>query len=151
MRLRRLAPLAALAVCLTGCGGVDTGVQVEGKAVTEVPWTGPVYMTDFYGRSWRRPKEVSPTGRISLDKLTWRDWGKSRARATGEATDLTCLSGCPDGVDDPPSLRVEVVLSGLVRRGDVSYYSNVAITPVRPPAPFWMTGYESTELDVPDA
>ncbi|NUP02230.1 MAG: hypothetical protein HOW59_30340 [Nonomuraea sp.] len=138
-----------LAAVLTGCGGLDGGVRVEGPAATTIPWSGPVYMTDFYGRAWQRPKEVSATGRVSLDRLTWRDWGSSHARATGRATDVTCLSGCPDG--DAPSYQVEVVLSGLVRRGDVAFYSHASLTAVHPPAPFWAEGYESTELDVPDA
>jgi hypothetical protein len=155
MRLLRLVPCAVpavcLAVCLTGCGGVDGGVRVEGAAATTIPWTGPVYMTDWYGRAWQRPKEVYATWRVSLTKLTWRDWGSPRARATGVATDDTCLSGCPDGDDHPPSFQVKVVFSGLVRRGNAAFYSHAALTPVHPPAPFWIEGNDSTDLDVPDA
>ncbi|GHE39829.1 hypothetical protein [Streptomyces capitiformicae] len=153
MRLRRLVPCAVLAasltVCLTGCGGVDGGVRVEGKAATTIPWTGPVYMTDWYGRAWQRPTEVEATMRVSLDKLTWRDWGSSRARATGTSTDVTCLSGCPDG--NPRSYRVNVVLSDPVRRGDVAFYSRMTLTPVHPPAPFWVKGSDDMDLGVPDA
>lgn len=157
MRLRRFVPCVmssvmpsvVLAACLAGCGGVDGGVRVEGPAVTSIPWTGPVYITDWYGRAWQHPGEVAPTARIDLDRLTWRDWGSPRARATGEATDTTCLSGCPDG--DPPSYRVKVVVSGLVKRGDVAFYRHLTLTPVRPPAPFWTEGHDSTDLDVPDA
>ncbi|MEU6371634.1 hypothetical protein [Streptomyces sp. NPDC046909] len=147
--VRRAVPTVCVTVCLAGCGGVDGGVRVEGPAVTSVPWSGPVYMTDWYGRAWQRPRSVDPTGRVSLGRLTWRDWGSSRARATGVATDTTCLSGCPDG--DPPNFRVEVVLSGLVERGNVAFYGHLTLTPVHPPAPFWSEGYRSTDLDVPDA
>jgi hypothetical protein len=108
-------------------------------------------MTDWFGRAWQRPVEVSATRRVSLDNLRWRDWGSPRARATGVATDVTCLSGCPDGNDKPPSYRVDVVLSDPVRRGDVAFYSHAALTPVHPPAPFWTEGSDSTDLDVPDA
>ncbi|MFE7278585.1 hypothetical protein [Streptomyces sp. NPDC057623] len=149
MRLRRSALCLALAACLAGCGAVDGSVHVEGPAMTSIPWAGPVYMTDWYGRAWQHPKEVAPLGRVDLDRLTWRDWGKARAWATGRASDTTCLSGCPDG--DRPDYRVKVVLSGLVRRGDVSYYSHMSLTPVNPPAPFWAEGYDSADLDVPDA
>ncbi|MDX2528420.1 hypothetical protein ACSCB1_40500 [Streptomyces europaeiscabiei] len=151
MRLRRLVPRALLAACLTGCGGVDGGVHVEGPAATKIPWTGPVYMTDSFGRAWQRPVEVLPTRRVSLDEVTWRVWGSSRALATGVATDFTCVSGCPDGDDTPPSYRVEVVLSNPVRRGDVAFYSHMTLTPVHPPAPFWASGSDDTDLDVPDA
>ncbi|MCD9879744.1 hypothetical protein [Streptomyces guryensis] len=150
MRLRRhLLPCVALVACLAGCGAVDGGVQVEGPPVTPKPWSGPVYMTDWFGRSWLHPKEVAPTGRIYLDRLTWRDWGSARPRATGVASDTTCLSGCPNG--DPPSYRVKVVLSGLVKRGDVAYYSHVRLIPLHPPAPFWAYGQDSADLEVPDA
>ena len=149
MRLRRFAPCVALAACLSGCGGLDTGIKVEGSPVTVAPWSGPVYITDYFGRAWQHPASVFPTGRISLDDLKWRDWGSSRPRATGLATDTTCLSGCPDG--DPPGYRVEVVLTGLAKRGDVAYYRHVRLTPLHPPAPFWAVGYERMELDVPDA
>lgn len=155
MRLRRLVPCAVLAagltVCLTGCGGVDGGVHVEGPAATTIPWTGPVYMTDWYGRAWQRPKEVAATLRVDLGQLTWRDWGSSRARATGVLTDVTCLSGCPDGNDKPPSYRVKVVLSDPVRRGSVAFYSHITLTPVHPPAPFWAKGSDDMDLGVPDA
>ncbi|WP_405671267.1 hypothetical protein [Streptomyces sp. NBC_01530] len=151
MRPHRLVWCAVLAACLTGCGGVDAGVRVEGPAATTVPWTGPVYMTDWFGRAWQRPEEFDPTMRVSVSRLKWRNWGSPRALATGVATDITCVSGCPDGNTDPPSYRVEVVLSGLVRRGDVSFYSHATLTPVHPPAPFWAQGSDSTALDVPDA
>ncbi|MGW6906018.1 hypothetical protein [Streptomyces sp. NPDC054940] len=151
MRLRHSVPWVVLAACLAGCGGVDGGVRVEGRAVTAIPWSGPVYMTDSYGRAWQRPGEVSPSpsGRVYLDELAWQDWGSGRARGTGVAVDTTCLSGCPDG--DPPRIRVKIVLSDLARRGNVAYYRHLTLTPVRPPAPFWMEGYGRTDLDVPDA
>ncbi|OUD00189.1 hypothetical protein [Streptomyces swartbergensis] len=149
MRLRRGALCAVLAACLTGCGGVDGGVRVEGPAVTSVPWTGPAYLTDWYGRAWQRPSEISPTRSIDLRRLTWRDWGSPRARATGVVVDTNCMAGCRD---DPASYRARVVLSGLVKRGNVAFYSQMSLTPVHPPAPFWAEGYgESTYLDVPDA
>jgi hypothetical protein len=151
MRLRRGVPCVVLAACLTGCAGVDGGVHVEGPAMTTIPWTGPVYITDWYGRAWQRPEEIDPTLRLSLRRLTWRDWGSSRARATGVATDETCVSGCPDGNENPPRYRVDVVLSDPVRRGDVSFYSHARLTPVHPPAPFWSQGIDDTDLGVPDA
>lgn len=144
----RLAPVVCLTVCLTGCGAVDGGVRVEGAAVTSVPWTGPVYMTDWYGRAWQQPEQVEASLHLSLDGLKWRNWGSPRPSATGVATDTDCISGCAD-VDHPPSYRVNVVLSALVRRGDVAYYSHASVTPRNPPAPFWAEGHESTELDVP--
>ncbi len=150
MRLRRRVLFTVLAVCLTGCGGVDGGVHVEGPAATTIPWTGPVYVTDVYGRSWQRPPEATPTGRVSLSKLKWRDWGSPRARATGVARDDTCLSGTPDCFDNPPTYQVKVVLSDLVRRGSVAFYSHMTLTPVHPPAPFWAKGSDDTDLDVPD-
>ncbi|WDV56155.1 hypothetical protein PV963_40395 [Streptomyces coeruleorubidus] len=151
MRLRRLMPCAVLAACLTGCGGVDGGVRAEGPAATTIPWTGPVYMADWYGRAWQRPEEVSATLRLSLSELRWQDWGSPRARATGVATDDTCLSGCPDGNENPPNYQVKIVLSDPVRRGDVAFYSQATLTPVHPPAPFWAEGHDSIDLDVPDA
>ncbi|WP_405870823.1 hypothetical protein [Streptomyces sp. NBC_00005] len=144
-----VVPSVVLAACLTGCGGPDTGVRVEGRAATEIPWTGPAYMTDWYGRAWQRPRTIDPTQRIGLDRLTWRDWGSPRARATGVASDTTCLSGCPRGVT--PSYRVKVVLSGLVERGDVAYYRHQTLVPLHRPAPFWAEGNDDTDLDVPDA
>ncbi|MDC0769634.1 hypothetical protein [Streptomyces sp. HD] len=152
MRLRRLVPCAVLAACLTGCGGVDGGVHVEGPAATTIPWTGPVYMTNYYGRPWQRPKEIEVAyGRVRLHKLTWRDWGSPRARATGVATDSSCMSGCPDGTDNLPTYRADVVLSGLVRRGDVAFYSHMTLAPVQPPAPSWAKYTANTDLEVPDA
>jgi hypothetical protein len=151
MRLRRLVPCAVLAICLTGCGGVDGGVHVEGPAATTIPWTGPVYISDWFGRAWEHPTQVVLTGRITLDKLTWRGWGSPRARATGVARNEDCLSGCPGGNDTPPSYRVHVVLSDLVRRGSVSYYSHMTLTPVHPPAPSWAKGFVDTYLIVPGA
>ncbi|WP_217210792.1 hypothetical protein [Streptomyces sp. AC550_RSS872] len=151
MRLRRCVLFAVLAVCLTGCGGVDGGVRVEGPAVTKVPWTGPVFVTNWNGRPWQRPKQIEGQF-VLLSKLTWRDWGSPRARATGVAMDSTCLSGCPDGFDKPPpSYRVNVVLSDPVRRGNVAFYRHMTLTPVHPPAPSWAKASADTDLDVPDA
>ncbi|MGA5143327.1 hypothetical protein [Streptomyces azureus] len=149
MRPRRFVPFAVLAVCLAGCGGVDGGVRVEGPAVTSVPWTGPVYVTDYYGRSWQRPSDISPTPDIDLQRLTWRDWGSPRARATGVVVDAGCGADCLDG--ELPGYRARVVLSDLVKRGSVAFYSQVTLTPVHPPAPSWAKGTESAYLDVPDA
>jgi hypothetical protein len=151
MRLRRCVLFAVLAACLTGCGGVDGGVRVEGKAATTIPWTGPVYVTDYYGRAWQRPEVFNTSRYVDLDQLRWRDWGSSRAHATGVATDNACVSGCPDGDDNPPSSRVKVVLSDPVRRGEVAFYSHMTLTPVHSPAPFWAEGLDDTDLDVPDA
>ncbi|GHE08908.1 hypothetical protein [Streptomyces alanosinicus] len=146
MRLR-CAPFAVLAACLTGCGGPAGGVRVEGPALTAIPWSGPAYMTDWYGRAWQHPTEVDPVGRIVLSRLTWRDWGSPQARATGEATDETCLSGCPGG--HPPSFRVTVLLSDLVKRGGVAFYGHMRLIPLHPPAPSWTEGRDDTDLDVP--
>lgn len=146
MRLRRFVPCFVLAACLTGCGGLDTGVRVEGSAPTAIPWSGPVYVEDQYGRAWQRPETIDLTELIALDHLTWRDWGASRTLATGEAI---CGADCSD--NRPRTYRVQVVLSGRVRRASVAYYGEVTITPVHPPAPGWATGFDSTEnLDLPD-
>ena len=151
MRLRRGLPCAVLAACLTGCGGVDAGVRIEGPAATTIPWTGPVFVTDSFGRAWQRPKQVVATRNVSLDKLKWRAWGPSRVLGTGVAEDFNCMSGCPEGDSNPPTYRVDVVLSKPVRRGDVAFYSHLTLTPVHPPAPFWATGSDDTDLEVPDA
>ncbi|MFF7048206.1 hypothetical protein ACFY94_07585 [Streptomyces griseorubiginosus] len=151
MRLRRLAPCVFLTAFLTafptGCGGVNGGVRVEGPAPTSIPWSGPVYVEDLYGRAWQRPRTIELTELISLDRLTWRDWGASRPRATGEAS---CMAGCSAG--QPRSYPVQVVLSDRVRRASVAYYSEATVTPVHPPAPLWATGFDRPEtLNLPDS
>jgi hypothetical protein len=151
MRFRRLAPCAVLTVVLTasstGCGSVNGGVRVEGPAPTAIPWSGPVYVADRYGRAWQRPRTIELSEYIFLDRLTWRDWGAPRLRAIGEAS---CNAGCSAG--QPRSYRVQVVLSDRVRRASVAYYSEVTVTPVHPPAPGWATGFDRAgSLNLPDS
>jgi hypothetical protein len=63
---------------------------------------------------------------------------------------VSCQGACSSG--EPRSYRVEVTLSDRLRRGSVSYYSQVVVKPVDPPAPGWATGFDTTEnLGVPDA
>ncbi|WP_055527895.1 hypothetical protein [Streptomyces graminilatus] len=152
MRIRRLVLSCAVsAVFLTACGGVDGGVRVEGPAATRIPSTGPVYVTDWYGRAWQHPVEVDPTMRVTLTGLKWRDWGSPRARATGTVLDVTCLGGCTGSGNHPRRVPVKVVLSDLVRREGVSFYGHLNLVPVHPPLPYWLQGNDSTDLEVPDA
>ncbi|MDC0773202.1 hypothetical protein [Streptomyces sp. HD] len=60
MRIGRSLPCAMLAAALTGCGGPDGGVRVEGPAASTIPWSGPAYMTDWYGRAWQRQRRARP-------------------------------------------------------------------------------------------
>ncbi|MCT9075159.1 hypothetical protein [Streptomyces fulvoviolaceus] len=146
MPSRRFLPCVVLAACLTGCGGPATGVRVEGPAATAIPWAGPAYVSDQYGRAWQRPTTIELTELVFLDRLTWRDWGAPRTVATGEAS---CGTSCSDW--RPRSYRVRVVLSGRVRRASVAYYGEVTVTPVHPPAPGWATGFDSAQsLNLPD-
>ncbi|MEU6254247.1 hypothetical protein [Streptomyces sp. NPDC047043] len=148
MRLPRAFVLCAvLVVCLSGCGGVQGGVRVEGPAATSIPWSGPVYVADSYGRAWQHPETISLAELVLLEGMKWRGWGSTRARGTGE---VPCQAACSG--DEPGSYRVEVTFSDRVRRGSVSYYSEVAIKPVDPPAPGWATGIDKMgTLDVPDS
>ncbi|MGJ5797252.1 hypothetical protein [Streptomyces griseorubiginosus] len=151
MRLRQLAPCALLTALLailpTGCGSVNGGVRVEGPAPTALPWSGPVYVADRYGRAWQHPETIDLTTLILLDGLTWRDWGAPRPRATGEAS---CKVGCTAG--QARSYQIRVVLSDRVRRGSVAYYGEATITPVHPPAPTWATGFaRKGSLNLPDS
>jgi len=148
MRFRQAGACAVLAVCLAACGRPDGGVRVEGPAVTTAEWTGPTYITDFFGRAWQRPQEVVLGNSLDLGGLRWKGWGTARPTATGVATDVNCMAGCPN--DKPASYRVEVVLGGLVRRGDVAYYGHASLKPLHPPAPFWAAGYDDVYLDVPE-
>ncbi|MHC5908663.1 hypothetical protein ACVNF4_33015 [Streptomyces sp. S6] len=148
MRFRQAGACTVLAVCLAACGRPDGGVRVEGPAVTAVQWTGPTYVTDLYGRAWQRPTDVSLGRSLDLGGLRWKGWGTARPTATGTATDVNCVAGCPGG--KPSSYRVEVVLGGLVRRGDVAYYGHASLKPLDPPEPFWAVGYDDMDLDVPD-
>lgn len=143
-----LVSATALALLLSACGAPDGGIRVEGPAPSALPWSGPTYMTDWYGRSWQHPTTVYPTAHVGLDGLKWHGWGSARPTASGVASDSTCLSGCTGG--KVPSYRVKVVLSGLVRRGDVAYYSHAQLVPVHPPAPFWTLGNDAMDLDVPE-
>ncbi|QNP74348.1 hypothetical protein IAG44_36085 [Streptomyces roseirectus] len=148
MRFWRVAACGVLAVGLAACGRPDGGVKVEGPAVASVQWSGPTYISDAYGRAWKRPEEIAVQNSVYLLDLRWTGWGTARPRATGIAQDTGCLAGCSDG--KLAEYRVVVVLSGLVRRGDVAFYGHAAITPEKPPAPFWAEGNEDTYLDVPD-
>jgi hypothetical protein len=85
----------------------------------------------------------------TLDNLEWQHWGSPRARADGVALDLGCLSDCSDG--KPSSYPVEVVLSDLTKRLGAAYYRHAAVTPVRPPTPYWAEDLSNVRLDVPKA
>ncbi|MDW4908453.1 hypothetical protein RB628_24715 [Streptomyces sp. ADMS] len=149
MRRRPFALCAVLTVCLTGCAAVDSGPRVEGLAPTGIPWSGPTYVEDWQAVPRERPDLISMVEGPPLDRLAWRDWGSPRATATGYVIDLDCLPQCAD--DGPPSYRVRVVLSGLVKRQYAAYYSHASVTAVRPPAPDWAVDYSSLPLHVPAA
>ncbi|KND29972.1 hypothetical protein [Streptomyces acidiscabies] len=148
MRFWQVGGCVVAVVCLAACGRVDGGVKVEGPAVTAVEWSGPSYISDVYGRAWQHPTEISVGESVYLEGLHWTGWGTARPTSTGVAQDTGCLAGCSGG--KVAEYRVKVVLSGLTRRGDVAYYGHAAITPLKPPAPFWAEGNEDTILDVPD-
>ncbi|WP_062642617.1 hypothetical protein [Streptomyces maremycinicus] len=153
MTLRRSALSSSLAACLlaclTGCGAADGGTRVEGPAPTRIPWTGSVYVLDWRSVTWQRPDLMDLTDSTVLDRMTWHDWGASRATATGWVIDLPCASGCPHG--SLPGYAVTIVLSGLVKRQYAAYYSRAAVTPVHPPAPDWAEDVSAVSLHVPKA
>ncbi|MEU1481347.1 hypothetical protein [Streptomyces sp. NPDC005760] len=138
---------AGLLVCVTGCGAADGGVRTEGPAPTRVPWTGPVYVLNWESEPAERPGLMDLTDYTTLDWMRWRGWGSPRATATGFVMDYSCTSDCPG--DALPSYRVEIVLSGLVKRQYAAYYSHAAVTPVHRPAPAWAEDVSSVPLRVP--
>ncbi|MEV0742123.1 hypothetical protein AB0I51_40715 [Streptomyces sp. NPDC050549] len=148
---RRSALRASLAACLlacvAGCGTPYGGARVEGPAPTRVPWTGPVYVLNWESEPNERPDLMDLTKYTMLDWMRWHGWGSPRATATGYVMDYACVSGCPH--EDPPSYRIRIVLSGLVKRQYAAYYSHAAVTPVHRPAPDWAEDVSSVPLRVP--
>lgn len=151
MRHGRTVLSALLTACLAGCGTMTggSGVRVEGRAPTAVPWSGPVYLNDARSISRQHPDMVDLTEFTTLDRLTWRGWGSAEAVADGFVIDFACVSDCPDG--DPPSFKAHLVLSGLVRREYAAYYGRAVVTPVRSPAPDWAIDVGQVRLSVPKA
>ncbi|MEV0227485.1 hypothetical protein [Streptomyces sp. NPDC050704] len=149
MPFRRVTVCVLFAAGLTGCGAVDGGTRIEGRAPTGIPWSGPVYVEDGRSEPRQRPDLMDLTELTTLDRLEWRGWGSPRATATGLVLDLACLSGCPD--NEPASYPVRVVLTGLVKREYAAYYGHAAVTAVRPPAPDWAEDVGSVPVHVPKA
>ncbi|WP_416970931.1 hypothetical protein [Streptomyces sp. 4F14] len=147
MRFRQVGGCVVALLCLAACGRPDGGVKIEGPAVTAAQWSGPTYISDVYGRAWRHPTEIAVES-LYLVGLHWTGWGTARPTSTGIAQDSVCNAGCDDG--KTAQYRVKIVLDGLTRRGDVAYYGHAAITPLKPPAPFWAEGNDDMTLDVPD-
>jgi hypothetical protein len=98
--VRRLIELLALTATLAACGSTTDRTSAHGTPVaTSTPQSQVVLRADC-GTPEARPKQIILTcadAGIYLDKLSWSDWGKRVATASG----VIDVHGCdPDCVDD---------------------------------------------------
>ncbi|WKX71369.1 hypothetical protein [Streptomyces sp. XD-27] len=122
-----LAPLLALtlaALGTAGCGGPDDRPHVEGPAPSLTRGAGrPVYVADAAGRPLRRPTNLGITEHTGLFQLSWRNWGRAKAVATGRVSGLWCTTTkCSE--DGYPAT---VELSRLEDRENVAYYTRATV------------------------
>lgn len=85
-------PVALVVLCLSAaCSGSPS----SGTATAT-----PVYVFNFYGaeegRTDQRPKDLVVSEFTTVNALTWKSWGPSRAVGTGKLSGTWCLPGCLD-------------------------------------------------------
>ncbi|MCT9931925.1 hypothetical protein N5079_17110 [Planotetraspora sp. A-T 1434] len=126
------ARLPVVFLSVSGLCALGLGATACGSSGTAVATATEVYVLNFYGaeqgRADQRPADLVLSEFSTLNKVTWRTWGPTRASGAGNLSGTWCLPHC---LDKP--YAATVTLSSIVPVKGKGYFARYEITAKLPP------------------
>ncbi|MFC0864092.1 hypothetical protein ACFHYQ_17495 [Sphaerimonospora cavernae] len=114
--------VSAVTLGAVACGSTGTAQPDGRRAIPETP----VYVMNLYaaeqGRADQRPADLVISEFTTLNGVTWRTWGPTRAIGTGGLSGSWCLPACAD-----TPYAATVTLSGVVPVRGKGYFTRYEI------------------------